>query len=132
MDKSGIIEGKPAPAGKEELAPYPKRYRWVMLSLLWLLYAAFGLAVRSIAPLVTPILEDLHLSYTQMGLILGSWQLTYILVSLIAGTMIDRWGVRKSLFAGTLIVGLSLALRYLQGPLRVRYPWQEKTKAWPP
>jgi cyanate permease len=84
-----------------------------MLSLLWLLYAAFGLTIRSIAPLVTPILEDLHLSYTQMGMILGSWQLTYILVSLIAGTMIDRWGVRKSLFAGALTVGLSLALRYL-------------------
>jgi cyanate permease len=84
-----------------------------MLSLLWLLYAAFGLAMRCLAPLVTPILHDLSLSYTQMGFILGSWQLTYILISIVAGTMIDRWGVRKSLFAGMLIVGFSLALRSL-------------------
>ncbi len=83
-----------------------------MLSLLWLLYAAFGLIQRSIAPLVTPILADLHLSYTQMGFILGSWQLTYIAAAMIAGTMIDRWGIRKSLVAGAMTLGLSSALRY--------------------
>jgi cyanate permease len=83
-----------------------------MLFLLWLLYAAFGLIQRSIAPLVTPILKDLHLSYTQMGFILGSWQLTYIAAALVAGTIIDRWGVRKSLFAGATTLGLSSALRY--------------------
>ena len=87
-------------------------YRWVMLSLLTLLYIAFGLVARSIAPLVTPILRDLRLSYSQMGFILGSWQLAYIGVALIAGTLIDRWGIRKSLMAGTLTVGLSVALRY--------------------
>ena len=88
-------------------------YRWVILVLLWLLYVAFGLAMRSVAPLVTPILRDLDLSYTEMGIILGSWQLTYIPVSIIAGTIVDRWGARKSLFAGTLAVGISLALRSL-------------------
>ena len=94
------------------MAPHQMRYRWVMLSLLWLLYAAFGLIQRSIAPLVTPILKDLHLSYTQMGFILGSWQLTYIAAAFIAGTIIDRWGVRKSLFTGAMTLGLSSALRY--------------------
>jgi len=47
-----------------------------------------------------------------MGIILGSWQLTYIVVAIIAGTIIDKWGVRKSLFIGTVIIGLSAALRY--------------------
>jgi hypothetical protein len=55
------------------------RYWWTMLVPLCLLYLAFGSVNRSMAPLVTPIIRDLHLSYTQMGLILGSWQLTYIL-----------------------------------------------------
>ena len=86
--------------------------RWVMLSLLWLLYAAFGLTSRAMAPLVTPILSDLKLSYTQMGVILGSWQFAYILVALVAGTLIDRWGVRKSLMLGTVLIALSSALRY--------------------
>jgi MFS family permease len=46
------------------------------------------------------ILNDLRMSYSQMGFILGSWQLTYILVALVAGAILDRWGVRKSIFAG--------------------------------
>src|SRR4030042_5155498 len=88
------------------------RHRWMNLFLLWLLYVAFGLISRSVAPLVTPILKDLQLSYTQMGFILGSWQLTYIVVAILAGTLIDKWGVRKSLMAGAIVIGLSSALRY--------------------
>ena len=48
-------------------------YRWAMLLLLWLLYIAFGLVARSITPLITPILNDLRMSYSQMGFILGSY-----------------------------------------------------------
>ena len=64
-----------------------------MLILLWLLYIAFGMVARAIFPLVTPILADLALTYSQMGTILGSWQLTYILAALVAGTILDRWGM---------------------------------------
>jgi len=58
--------------------PIQSPYRWIMLFLLWLLYIAFGLVARSITPLITPILNDLRMTYSQMGFILGSWQLTYI------------------------------------------------------
>jgi sugar phosphate permease len=61
-----------------------------MLSLLWLVYAGFGLVSRSIFPLISPLLRDLHISYSQMGLILGSWQLTYILAALFSGSILDR------------------------------------------
>jgi cyanate permease len=83
-----------------------------MLILLWLLYVCFGFVSRAIFPLVTPILSDLRITYSQMGLILGSWQLTYIIMALVAGSIIDRWGVRKSLFAGAVIIGLSSSLRF--------------------
>ncbi len=86
--------------------------RWLILGLLWLLYAAFGIVNRSLSPLVTPVLRDLQLSYTQMGFILGSWQLTYIPAALVAGALLDRWGVRKCLTAGAIVVGLSSVLRY--------------------
>ena len=90
-------------------------YRWVMLALLCLLYISFGIVSRSIFPLVTPILADLALSYSQMGLILGSWQLTYIFASLVAGTILDRWGIRKSILVGAIVIGLSASLRYFSG-----------------
>ncbi|MFC2066601.1 CynX/NimT family MFS transporter [Chloroflexota bacterium] len=94
-----------------------KRYRWVMLALVWLLYFVFGVFLRSIAPLVTPILRDLNISYSQMGIIFGAWPLTYIVVAMIGGTIIDRWGIRKSLLLGTLIMGLSEGLRYFASGL---------------
>lgn len=87
-------------------------FRWVILALLWLLYTAFGMVARAIFPLVTPIINDLQFSYTQMGIILGSWQLVYILVAMAAGTVLDRWGVHKSILAGATIIGLSAALRF--------------------
>lgn len=83
-----------------------------MLGLLWFIYSGFGLVSRSIFPLISPILRDLNISYSQMGLILGSWQLTYILAALFSGSILDRWGVRKSLLAGAVIMGLSASLRY--------------------
>lgn len=107
-----LVEEEQTSLDREKAEPHKSRYRWVMLVLLWLLYAVFGLVSRAIAPLVTPILNDLHISYAQMGLILGSWPLTYILVALIAGTIIDKWGVRKSLLAGAVIIALSATLRY--------------------
>ena len=110
---SGNTQPKPDLHGSEILKPYQMAYRWVMLALLWSLYFSFGLIARSIAPLVTPILKDLKISYSQMGMILGSWQLTYILASVFAGTLIDKWGLRKSLFLGVITIGISALLRYL-------------------
>ena len=104
--------GTPPVTGGEGGEPYRNPYRWVMLGLLWLLYAAFGLVLGSIAPLVTPILADLNMSYTQMGFILGSWPLAYIAVAMVAGAIIDKWGIRQSLLVGVIIIGLSATLRY--------------------
>ncbi len=88
------------------------RYRWVMLLLVSSLYFSFGLVSRSLAPLVTPILRGLAISSSQMGIILGSWPLTYMAVALMGGAIIRQWGIRKSLLMGIIIIGLSEALRY--------------------
>lgn len=87
-------------------------YRWIILAIVWLLYGAFGLNMRSLAPVVTPILTDLRMSYGEMGFILGSWQLVYIPFSILAGLAMDRWGIRKTLFAGAMILAFSEGLRY--------------------
>lgn len=97
------------------MIPATNRYRWVMLGLVWLLYFVFGVFTRSLAPLVTPIIKDLNLSFFEMGFILGSWQLTYIVFATIDGAIIDRWGLRKALLIGVIIMGLSEVLRYYAG-----------------
>jgi len=92
--------------------PYQQSYRWVILAIVWLLYAVFGLTMRSIPPVVTPMLADLNMSYGEMGFILGSWQLVYIPVAVVAGIAIDKFGIRKTLFAGAIIIALSGGMRY--------------------
>ena len=87
--------------------------RWLMLALVWSLYACFGLTQGSIPPLVGPVVEDLGMTYGQMGVVLGIWQLVYIGTSSPLGTLVDRWGVRRSMAAGLALILLSLVLRGL-------------------
>ena len=93
-----------------------------MLALLWLLYVSFGLVSSALAPLVTPIVKDLGMSYSQMGLVLGAFQLTFIASSIFAGSILDRWGERKSLFIGVLIISLSGCLRYFANGFGTLFP----------
>ena len=53
------------------------------------------------------------MTYGQMGVILGIWQLVYIGTSSPLGTLVDRWGVRRSMAAGLFLILLSLILRGL-------------------
>lgn len=85
---------------------------WVMLGLIFCLYASFGIVNRGLAPLITAIMTDLQISYSEMGAILGTWQMIYIPFALLTGAIIDRLGVKITLFIGVLIIGLSSFLRY--------------------
>jgi cyanate permease len=111
MAKTESQGGKLFPVNNT-INPSLSRYRWVMLGLIWISYCMFGMASRSLSPLITPIVRDLSISNSQIGIVLGSWQLVYIIVALIGGALIDRWGIRKSLFLGIIAIGLSLILRY--------------------
>lgn len=82
-----------------------------MLGLGAAIYFAFGLVSSAIAVLVTPIRMDLGLSFSQMGMILGSWQLIYIAVSIPLGLLIDRIGLRSALSFGALMMAASALTR---------------------
>ena len=88
-------------------------YRWLVLFMGWLIYFSFGLINTAIAPLVAPIMGDLGLSYTQMGVITGTWQLIYIFTAQPLGLMIDRLGVYRSLLLGGIVISASSLLRGL-------------------
>ncbi|MBI4201158.1 MAG: MFS transporter [Chloroflexi bacterium] len=102
-----------APEAAKTDNPGNSRLRWLMLALVFFLYASFGLTMGTIPPLVGPILTDLNLSYSQMGMVLGAWQLVYIGTAYPLGTMVDRLGVRRSLGIGILVILLSLVFRGL-------------------
>ena len=95
--------------------PHQQPYRWFLLLLLWLLYFSFGVVTRSPSPLVTPIIRDLQMTYSQMGLVLGSWQMIYIVFAIAAGIIMDRWGLRRAILFGAVVMGLSALLRASAG-----------------
>jgi hypothetical protein len=65
---------------------------WPQLALGWLLYFSFGMVVSSLVPIVTLLRRDLGLSYTEMGIVLGAWQLVYIGAAAPAGILSTALG----------------------------------------
>jgi cyanate permease len=86
-------------------------HRWAMLAGVWLVYFCFGSTAAAIAPLVSRITSELDLSHTQMGSILGAWQLVYIGAAIPCGALLDRIGPRRGLALGALVVAISGILR---------------------
>jgi cyanate permease len=82
-----------------------------MLGLGAAVYFSFGLVSSAIAVLVTPIRADLGLTFSQMGVILGSWQLTYIAAAIPLGLLVDRMGLRLALTIGGLLMAASALSR---------------------
>ena len=73
------------------------RYKWTMLSLSFLLMLLIGVIDFSVPYLLNPIMVNLHLTYSESGLVFGSLFLGFIFFGPPAGAMIDRFGVRKIL-----------------------------------
>lgn len=86
-------------------------YRWAMLAGVWLSYFSFGLTQTALAPLVEPITRELGMSNSQMGMVLGAWQLVYIGSASICGAFLDRFGLRIGLLIAGLIIAASGVLR---------------------
>jgi cyanate permease len=84
---------------------------WTQLALGWLVYFSFGMVAVSLVPIITPVRDELGISYTQMGIVLGAWQLVYIGAAAPGGILIDRIGPKRALAIGAAIVALSGFLR---------------------
>ncbi len=82
-----------------------------MLALAWLAYAGFGIVSSSLPALITPLRSELGLTYSEVGVLLGAWQLVYIGVSYPAGVLVDRIGTHRALTIGIALVATSGLMR---------------------
>src|SRR3989337_262381 len=82
-------------------------FRWSILILSWFIFFCHGLVSTALSAIVTPVRNDLNLSYSQMGFVLGIWQLVYTVVALPLGFLIDRIGIYKSLLMASAIIATS-------------------------
>ena len=85
--------------------------RWLMLGSLWSLYAVFGLIAGSLAPLLERIRVELDMSRSAMGAALAAWPFVYLFVSIKAGRVLDRIGLRSGLGIGIISIVASGFLR---------------------
>lgn len=94
-------------------SPVRDQANWGMLALGWTIYFSFGMVMASLVPLVSILRAELSLSYTQLGIILGAWQLVFMATAAPAGWLIDRFGPKRVLTIGAMIIAVSATMRGL-------------------
>lgn len=87
--------------------------RWAILALVTLAHALGSVSVLSVALLSPFLLDSLHLSRAQIGLLLPASYLGGVLMSLPAGWLTDRLGVRLTLVLGQGLTGAMVSLAAL-------------------
>ncbi|MFP3974659.1 MAG: CynX/NimT family MFS transporter [Dehalococcoidia bacterium] len=94
--------------------PNKPYYRWYILMLATAINAmAVGAARMCLPPLFPEITKSLNISITQMMTVWAMDPLAGIFVSLIAGLLIDRFGVKRTLAVACFLAGALGALRGL-------------------
>lgn len=96
-------------------------YRWVILVVVYLSILAFTFIFQSVPPILPFIQSELHLNYSQSGLLMSLFSLPGIFVSFFGGFLSDRYSIRPLgmgcfllMLGGTLLVGLGRDLQTLE------------------
>ncbi len=102
-------------AGRESVKD-DSSHRWIILILTALTFAAvIGMPATSLPVLFEEISGELHLNLLQVGLIWGIGSLLSIFTGVLGGAIIDRFGPKRVMLAGIVLVGLTGGLRGLAG-----------------
>ena len=90
-------------------------YSWLMLVLVWLLSLAANLIVLAPAPLLSAIVSDLDLTHSDAGLLVALPPLMYVVLSILGGTLADRWSPKRVAGLGALLMFVGSVGRGLVG-----------------
>jgi MFS transporter, CP family, cyanate transporter len=82
-----------------------------ILCLLWLTGMALRITVVAVPPVIPRIHDDLHMSETQVGLLIGLPLLTWALAAIPGSLLITRLGARATLTIGLMVTALAAAGR---------------------
>ncbi|WP_420232754.1 MFS transporter [Pseudomonas sp. ABY48] len=87
-------------------AAHDTRYEWKSVLLLALGFGLVGLDRWILAPLFPAMMQDLQLSYSQLGTLVGALALTWGAFSILIGNVSDRVGRRAILIPALIIFSL--------------------------
>jgi predicted MFS family arabinose efflux permease len=77
--------------------------RWITLGVIHFCSLVPGMAMQTVAPILTEIIREFSLSYAQGGLLMSFYALPAILISIPAGMLADRYN-QKTIFIISLIL----------------------------
>jgi MFS family permease len=78
------------------MMPLPMADRWVALALIFLTRISMGVQFQSIASVGPLLVEELHLSYAQLGTLVGLYLLPGVALALPGGLLGQRFGERRA------------------------------------
>src|SRR5262245_21580895 len=82
-----------------------------VLALLWLTGVSMRITVLAVPPVIPRIHDDLHMTETQVGLLIGLPLLMWAVAAIPGALSIARLGARRTLMLGVLVTGLAAAGR---------------------
>ncbi|MFC1917925.1 MFS transporter [Chloroflexota bacterium] len=91
----------------------PSRYRWVILAVVWFSYLNVFLTRLSIGPLAPFLKETFDLSNAQIGSLVSATVIGYAPSLIISGWFVDRFGVKRMLVGGTMLMGICVSILFL-------------------
>ena len=81
--------------------------KYFVLTVASLSFVAFHLILFSYPPVSRLVSGDLHLSYTQSGLVTSVFPLAYAVMQVPGGYLADRFGGSRTLLVSLSVLGLS-------------------------
>ncbi|QEU96575.1 MFS transporter [Streptomyces kanamyceticus] len=92
----------------ETLAHRAARYRWVILGIATFAQATSAFFVQGIGAMGVQLRRDLDLSNAELGLLLSAAQLVPLVGLAVAGELLDRFGERRVVGAGSCLIAVAL------------------------
>jgi nitrate/nitrite transporter NarK len=94
--------------GKQALVPY----RWVILAVAMLAGFIGSYAQFQLPPLAYKLMPALHLSASQFAALMGGPMTGAIFISILGGTLADRYGVKHVVTVGLVLAVIGCTFRY--------------------
>jgi MFS transporter, ACS family, D-galactonate transporter len=90
-----------------EIATRPPAYRWVIEALVFLMLIVQVMAWLAPAPILAPMISELHIGMGQFGLLISIISLCIAIFSFLGAVLAERLGTLRTLLIGIWLLGIS-------------------------
>lgn len=77
--------------------------RWVALTIISLSFIQFTLNWFNVIPTFHPLIQDMHLTFPQIGMVIGAFVAGYGLAHIPGGWLSEKYGMRAAILVGILV-----------------------------